>query len=814
VSDEKTEADSVDVAYSTDGGTNWIDIATVTDGNQSIDWTVPSTETSNALIRVTATDTVGNTARDRSNSSFSISVPPDESSRDRVAPRISQFDVEDTSNPAGNDSGGGPDNSGNDNGATKSNNGKNGRGSGQPGAFYQVDWTAEDADSGIATVRLSLIEASSGNTVDHMEWTYSGVASASQSDTLNKNGNGATDTEYRITLTVTDEAGNTKTVSWTDTADGAGSAQRDPGHAYEDLNRNGVFDQADQRIALGTLESEGITTSHTLIVPDSVGVVDIGDEARTYSGANVVFAARLNSRGKLTLKATSGTLDLRDTVLDNYRNANGKGPVVLSANEQLVARDLTVQSGGKLDVDAQSATLDGARVDNYQRTNGDGAIDISVSQVVSANRGSFNSGQAISISGGNTDLSGATFDNYQNTNGAGAISVSAGRSLTASGASFDSGSSVSLSGQDPDLSAVSINTYQNTNGEGSVTLTASSGSLDVSRGSLTSGSSLSLSAPDTVAIVGSTVSSAGSLTVTGERVSLGAAEIDTYLGGNGEGSVSVSATNGNSGTLSGVEASIQSAASVQLTGQTVTLDRASVNNYQNGNGEGSMTIQATAGNAGAVSLEGGTVAGAGSITVKGASVDVSASSIDNYQNNNGEDGITLSATSGNSGMLVATTVGIDTSGSVTLNAESITLDKATIDTYQNTNGDGAVSVKATSGTSGPISAEGVVIDGSRSISFTGESVTLDESTLDNYQNTNGDGSITISATAGNGGDVSLVGSIVDSGSSGTAKARSSGTVDVQGARFRHAATPFVVSQGDAINEAEIAEGDVDDGDEP
>jgi len=70
--DAESGVDSVDIAYSSDGGANWSTVVTSTANDGRYDWTVPTDNTTDALIRVTATDGAGNTANDTSNATFTV----------------------------------------------------------------------------------------------------------------------------------------------------------------------------------------------------------------------------------------------------------------------------------------------------------------------------------------------------------------------------------------------------------------------------------------------------------------------------------------------------------------------------------------------------------------------------------------------------------------------------------------------------------------------------------------------------------------------------------------------------------------------
>ena len=62
----------VDLCYSTDGGSNWMSIATGLQNLGTYTWTVPNTPTTTALVRADAHDPVGNLGQDVSDAVFTI----------------------------------------------------------------------------------------------------------------------------------------------------------------------------------------------------------------------------------------------------------------------------------------------------------------------------------------------------------------------------------------------------------------------------------------------------------------------------------------------------------------------------------------------------------------------------------------------------------------------------------------------------------------------------------------------------------------------------------------------------------------------
>ena len=72
---------SVSLAYSTDNGTSWTNIATRQPNTGHYKWTVPSTETSGGLVRVTVIDIDGGMAEDTSDATFAIDPPAPKAGR-------------------------------------------------------------------------------------------------------------------------------------------------------------------------------------------------------------------------------------------------------------------------------------------------------------------------------------------------------------------------------------------------------------------------------------------------------------------------------------------------------------------------------------------------------------------------------------------------------------------------------------------------------------------------------------------------------------------------------------------------------------
>ena len=87
--DDVTVTDDVLVEYSTDNGSTWSTVASGLTDDGSYDWTVPNVDTTDALVRVNATDSSSNTGSDVSDATFEV---------DSTSPTVESFSV---SNPSG-----------------------------------------------------------------------------------------------------------------------------------------------------------------------------------------------------------------------------------------------------------------------------------------------------------------------------------------------------------------------------------------------------------------------------------------------------------------------------------------------------------------------------------------------------------------------------------------------------------------------------------------------------------------------------------------------------------------------------------------
>jgi|GEM_PF-661202 len=75
-SDPDDDLDSFEIDYSPDDGTTWESVTTVGASERTYDWTVPTDNTTIAVIRVTATDAAGNIDSDTSDDTFTVDSDP------------------------------------------------------------------------------------------------------------------------------------------------------------------------------------------------------------------------------------------------------------------------------------------------------------------------------------------------------------------------------------------------------------------------------------------------------------------------------------------------------------------------------------------------------------------------------------------------------------------------------------------------------------------------------------------------------------------------------------------------------------------
>jgi len=390
-SDALSGVDSADVDYSTDGGSTWSDVATVTDGSESVDWSVPDVETSNALVRVTATDGAGNAEADQSDSTFTISSSGGsggQESGNGLKPRITQFDITDASS------------------------GKN--------AEYDISWSVSDPDGDLASVTVDMVHLKNTKEVATDTSTVSG-SSASGTAILNDKNGLQQSNEYRLTLTVSDSGGNVRSVSWTDTASGSGSAQRDPGRAYKDSNGDGLYESgSDQTLTTSDLESNDIdytSSGASLVIPESVGTINIMNTNRSYAAASIYLGTTIQSNMRVALTASTDDIIAPGTI-DTYDGGAGNGDVKLTASQGAIEADggtfkskqqIRFQSAMTLNANGTTIDADPGGAGNgdilLRATSGDGAK-------VTAKGASIKGKNLIELNGEGVILDQASVDNY------------------------------------------------------------------------------------------------------------------------------------------------------------------------------------------------------------------------------------------------------------------------------------------------------------------------------------------------------------------------------------------------------------------
>lgn len=168
-SDAESGVESVDIDYSSDGGSSWTTVATGVSGG-SYAWDVPGATTRDALIRVTATDAAGNSASDRSDATFTVDT--DNPTVDRVSPNASAPTYT------------------------------------QSGREVSVSWNTSDATTGVTDVDVS-IENDSATVVSTTATSANGSADLLVPD-------GTAEGNYSVVVEAVDAAGNNRAVSRSD----------------------------------------------------------------------------------------------------------------------------------------------------------------------------------------------------------------------------------------------------------------------------------------------------------------------------------------------------------------------------------------------------------------------------------------------------------------------------------------------------------------------------------------------------------------------------------------------------------------------
>jgi len=238
---------------------------------------------------------------------------------------------------------------------------------------------------------------------------------------------------------------------------------------------------------------------------------------------------------------------------------------------------------------------------------------------------------------------------------------------------------------------------------------------------------------------GTQLQSLGAVTATGDTVDVTGASVDNYQNGNGNGQpVQIAATDG---SLSASNLQVAAVNDITLDGDGVTATGATLDNDQNGNGAGSVDVSAGSGTA---NLDSATVRSLSDVNVSGTDVTASGAALDNYRGGDGDGrGIRLEASGGD----VTATNGatVDSFNDIVVSGTNIDVSTATLDNGQEGDGAGSIDVTAT----GTLTGTSTSFQSLSGISVTGSTVDVSSATVNNYQNGNGNGrAVRFDATAG------------------------------------------------------------------
>ena len=260
-------------------------------------------------------------------------------------------------------------------------------------------------------------------------------------------------------------------------------------------------------------------------------------------------------------------------------------------------------------------------------------------------------------------------------------------------------------------------------------------------------SSISLDAgAEQLTVDGTRLDSLGSITATGNTIDATGVTVDNYQNGNGNGQPVQFTATGGSVDASNVQIAATNDITLDGTGVTAT---GTLDNYQDGNGGGSVDVLAGSGTA---DIGTSTVRSLNDINVSGTDVSASSVTLNNYQNGNGNDkAIRLEA---NGGDVTATSSStFDSSSDILVSGTNVDISSSTLDNDQNGNGNGNLDVTA----SGDLTATSTSFQSLSAVTLTGGTVDVSSAIINNYQNGNGNGrDIEIDATSG-----SLTGTSLD-----------------------------------------------------
>lgn len=309
-SDSETSVETIDIEYSTDSGSSWTTLATGETHDGSYNWdTTGVGTTSNALVRVTATDTDGNTAMDRSDATFRI---------DGTTPSIIINDP-------------------------------NGGETFQSGDTVFVSWTASDTGSGI----------------DKYDVDYSMDTGSSWMDIDTESNGGAStyswatpdidSSEVLVRVRAVDAAGNADSDASdeTFTIEGSGGSESPPDNSgYNDANGNGQYDSEETTYTKAEIEDGFDDTNVDLVLPSALGTLDIGDNE--INAKSITLQAEIANSGKqVNLRADddidiSGAVSTTGKRIDIRAGQDGSGELIATGATLVTNQDIVLKSSGDM----------------------------------------------------------------------------------------------------------------------------------------------------------------------------------------------------------------------------------------------------------------------------------------------------------------------------------------------------------------------------------------------------------------------------------------------------------------------------------
>ena len=344
--DNVTVTDDVLVEYSTDNGNTWATAASGLANDGSDDWTVPTVDTTSALVRVTATDSSGNTGTNTSDATFEI---------DSTAPSVSGVSA---TNPSG-----------------------------------QNVTVSFDSTEPLASIAVDVTNATT-RTLDETDFTETGSGPYTYTETFNDSTDGFHDAA--VTAAV-DAAGNdgasseqasvevdtvTPTVSNVSVANPSGQTV------------NVSFD-ATERLDTTEVDLETPTTDTTLSTFTETGSSGLYTYSQTYDESadgqyNVTLTAADDGEGNdgATGQTATVAVDTTAPTLDNVSVTNPSGRQVrveFDADEPIdaVTVDFSGPETASVSTDNPTKTADGSYVVTYTG-NSDGDYTATLSRAVDA----------------------------------------------------------------------------------------------------------------------------------------------------------------------------------------------------------------------------------------------------------------------------------------------------------------------------------------------------------------------------------------------------------------------------------------------